>query len=217
MTTSTLYTTTCYTVTKCPPEVTDCPERPHVTTETVVIGTTVCPVTEEHPTDVETMPVYTDVPKPSKPVYTAPVEHQTTTHLTTSTIYTTKVTTVTMCPPDVVDCPERPHTRTETVVVGTTICPVTETHVVPVPPKQTHPVVQPPRRLTPSFSLPTLATAPTTLPSLSLPRRHTLSPFPSPASPSSLSTPRSPSTLKSLRSPSSLLPQGDQACCPASC
>jgi chitinase len=43
-TTSTVYTTAIYTVTKCPPEVTDCPLG-SVTTKTVPLYTTVCPIT----------------------------------------------------------------------------------------------------------------------------------------------------------------------------
>ncbi|KAG5786376.1 hypothetical protein H9Q74_014567, partial [Fusarium xylarioides] len=78
LTTSTVYTTKVHTVTKCPPEVTNCPKKPHVTTETIPVSTTVCPVTETHV-----------------------VPHETTTKLTTSTVYTTKVHTVTKCPPEV--------------------------------------------------------------------------------------------------------------------
>ena len=43
--TSTIYSTTVYTVTKCPPTVTKCPaESVHLTTEVIVVGTTLCPV-----------------------------------------------------------------------------------------------------------------------------------------------------------------------------
>lgn len=43
--TSTIYSTTVYTVTKCPPTVTKCPaESLHLTTEVIVVGTTLCPV-----------------------------------------------------------------------------------------------------------------------------------------------------------------------------
>ena len=45
-TTSTVYTTKVYTVTSCKPEVTNCPSKPHVTTEVSILYTTVCPVTE---------------------------------------------------------------------------------------------------------------------------------------------------------------------------
>ncbi|KAK1834207.1 hypothetical protein QBC39DRAFT_328534 [Podospora conica] len=43
--TSTIYSTTVYTVTKCPATVTKCPaESVHLTTEVIVVGTTLCPV-----------------------------------------------------------------------------------------------------------------------------------------------------------------------------
>jgi len=43
--TSTIYSTTVYTVTKCPPSVTKCPAASmHLTTEVIVVGTTLCPV-----------------------------------------------------------------------------------------------------------------------------------------------------------------------------
>ncbi|KAM5343407.1 hypothetical protein ACJ41O_011944 [Fusarium nematophilum] len=114
-TTSTIYTTKVHTVTKCPPEVVYCPGEPYVTTETIAISTTVCPVTEKpHPT----------------PDYTK---------WTTSTVYSTRVYTVTKCPPEVPYCPGEPHVTTETVAVSTTVCPVTdEPHYPPKPPKPTY-------------------------------------------------------------------------------
>lgn len=45
LTTSTVYTTTTYTVSSCAPTVTNCPYG-HVTTDTIVLSVTVCPVTE---------------------------------------------------------------------------------------------------------------------------------------------------------------------------
>ncbi|KAJ4317290.1 hypothetical protein N0V84_007426 [Fusarium piperis] len=46
LTTSTIYATQTYTITSCPPEVTKCPVG-SVTTETVAVTTTVCPVSQE--------------------------------------------------------------------------------------------------------------------------------------------------------------------------
>jgi hypothetical protein len=46
-TTSTIYDTKTYTITSCAPTVTNCPAG-HVTTETVAVATTVCPVTEQY-------------------------------------------------------------------------------------------------------------------------------------------------------------------------
>ncbi|CAM1505874.1 Fc.00g115110.m01.CDS01 [Cosmosporella sp. VM-42] len=120
-TTSTIYTTSVHTVTKCPPEVIDCPVGPHVTTETIAISTTVCPVTEEHP---------------APPTYTAPP-----TNLTTSTLYTTQHYTITKCPPEVPNCPIGSVTTT-VYPTGTTICPVTYTTVVT--PGTTKVIPQPP-------------------------------------------------------------------------
>lgn len=60
LTTSTVYDTKVYTVTSCAPTVTNCPVG-HVTTETVGVYTTVCPVSEEltvstvYTTDVHTI------------------------------------------------------------------------------------------------------------------------------------------------------------------
>ncbi|KAG9502932.1 hypothetical protein J7337_005767 [Fusarium musae] len=62
-TTSTVYSTKTYTITQCPPTVVDCPVG-HVTTETIAVSTTVCPVTE----------VPTEPSKPHEPVYPNPTE-----------------------------------------------------------------------------------------------------------------------------------------------
>ncbi|KAK8048682.1 hypothetical protein PG994_010412 [Apiospora phragmitis] len=69
----------------------------------------------------------------SVPVESVPVESVSThvsTYMTTSTIYSTSVSTVTSCGPTVTNCPaSSTQTTIVTVPVGTTICPVTETHV----------------------------------------------------------------------------------------
>lgn len=50
LTTSTVYSTNIYTITSCAPGVTNCPaSMGKVTTETVAVSTTVCPVTEASP------------------------------------------------------------------------------------------------------------------------------------------------------------------------
>ncbi|KAJ4321058.1 Chitinase 2 [Fusarium piperis] len=111
LTTSTVCTTRVYTVTKCPPEVVDCPAGGYVTTETIPLYTTVCPVTAKAtPTQYAVAPEYE-----------------------TKTVYTTRVHTVTKCPPEVVNCPVGSVT-TETIPVYTTVCPVTE-KPQPVPTK----------------------------------------------------------------------------------
>ncbi|KAJ3506950.1 hypothetical protein NM208_g16020 [Fusarium decemcellulare] len=78
-----------------------------------------------------------------------PVEETTivTTYDSTSTIYTTEITTITSCAPEVPDCPATqgtPVVVTETVPLTTTICPVTETRVETNPaPEQTGPATVP--------------------------------------------------------------------------
>ncbi|KAF4944671.1 hypothetical protein FGADI_12528 [Fusarium gaditjirri] len=119
-TTKTIYSTKVYTVTKCGPEVPNCPYG-SVTTETVPVSTTVCPVTEEHP---------------AKPTGYAPPAHSTL--YTTKTAYLTKVYTVTKCGPEVPNCPYGSVT-TETVqqttvyATGTKEIPSYPTVVVPKP------------------------------------------------------------------------------------
>lgn len=79
--TKTVYTTRIQTVTKCPPEVADCPYG-SVTTETIPVYTTVCPVTEK-----------------SKPAPTGvPYNHE------IKTLYTSKVNTISQCAPGTPDC-----------------------------------------------------------------------------------------------------------------
>ena len=63
-----------------------------------------------------------------------------TTRYTTSTIQTTKLITVTSCPPTVTNCPNKPYV-TSTVVIETTVCPVVEP--VPTGPAKSNAVVPP--------------------------------------------------------------------------
>ncbi|RSL41721.1 hypothetical protein CEP53_012590 [Fusarium sp. AF-6] len=80
-TTSTVYTTKTYTITKCPPTVTDCPVG-HVTTETIPVYTTVCPVETGKPVEpkphetkpVEPKPNPTEPGKPHEPLPTNPAD-----------------------------------------------------------------------------------------------------------------------------------------------
>ncbi|KAI0847622.1 glycoside hydrolase superfamily [Daldinia vernicosa] len=100
-TTSTVYSTTVYTVTSCAPSVTNCPARGSVVTETIALYTTVCPVTEtQKPTQTPTAVPYT------------------------STIYSTRISTITKCPASVTNCPVGSVT-TETIAIETTIVPTT--------------------------------------------------------------------------------------------
>ncbi|KAF5561532.1 endochitinase 2 precursor [Fusarium napiforme] len=79
--TKTVYTTSVHTVTSCPPEVVDCPYG-SVTTETIPVYTTICPVTEK------SKPAPTDVP----------YNHE------IKTLYTSQVNTISHCAPDTPDC-----------------------------------------------------------------------------------------------------------------
>ncbi|KAM3485100.1 hypothetical protein MY8738_001568 [Beauveria namnaoensis] len=119
LTTSSVYTTKTYTITSCPPIVPNCPVG-HVTTETIFVSTTVCPVTK---TDEAPKPIAT----PSQPAQ----------EMTTSTVYTTQTYTITSCPPSVPNCPIGQVT-TETKFVSTTVCPVADV------PQPTHPAGKPP-------------------------------------------------------------------------
>ncbi|KAI2781442.1 glycoside hydrolase superfamily [Daldinia loculata] len=100
-TTSTVYSTTVYTVTSCAPSVTNCPAKGSVVTETIALYTTVCPVAEtQKPTQTPTAVPYTSI------------------------IYSTRISTITKCPPSVTNCPVGSVT-TETIAIETTIVPTT--------------------------------------------------------------------------------------------
>jgi chitinase len=108
-----------YTITSCAPTVTNCPAG-HVTTETIVIGTTVCPVVDVTATVV--------------PVTTPPASSG---EWTTSTVYSTTVYTITSCAASVTNCPAKGSVTTEVIPLYTTVCPVTATEGSGVPSKPT--------------------------------------------------------------------------------
>ncbi|KAL5331921.1 hypothetical protein ACEPPN_001461 [Leptodophora sp. 'Broadleaf-Isolate-01'] len=120
-TTSTVCTTRVETITSCAPSVTNCPVG-SVTTKTIPLYTTVCPVTETEVKSTKTpigKPTTTLLPTTYKP--TGPVKY------TTSTVYTTSIYTITSCAPSVTDCPSKlGHVTTEIIKLYTTVCPVTE-------------------------------------------------------------------------------------------
>ncbi|KAI1418671.1 glycoside hydrolase family 16 protein [Hypoxylon sp. FL1857] len=103
-TTSTIYTTSVHTITSCAPTVTNCPAGGYVTTETISVGTTVCPVTESGSSP--------------KPTTTASVPEG----YTTSTVEVTKTYTITSCKPTVTNCPV--GSVTTEISVTTTVCPI---------------------------------------------------------------------------------------------
>ncbi|KAK4674367.1 Chitinase 2 [Podospora pseudopauciseta] len=110
-TTSTIYSTTTFTVTSCEPSVTSCPGR--VVTKTIAIGTTICPVTT---TDAPVITSSSSLPA----------------GYTTSTIYSTKTLTLTSCAPTVTNCPAG-STTTVVVPIGTTVCPISEAEATSTP------------------------------------------------------------------------------------
>lgn len=69
----------------------------------------------------------TSTPTSSKPITTiSPGGNNTSTvDMTTSVIYTTRIQTITSCPPTVTNCPNGQHVTTVTVPLYTTVCPVT--------------------------------------------------------------------------------------------
>ncbi|KAL0256470.1 Chitinase 2 [Diplodia seriata] len=134
LTTSTVYATQLFTITACPPSVTDCPanSKTHISVATslVPIATTVLPAP----------PVAA-----SSSATTASVGSQTgqgsqegsqgsnangSSDLSTSTVYATQLVTITACPPSVTNCPANSKTY---VSVATSLVPVSTT-VYPVSP-----------------------------------------------------------------------------------
>ncbi|KAI1037314.1 hypothetical protein LB503_008958 [Fusarium chuoi] len=142
---SKVYETKRVTITSCGPEVTNCPARSTVTSNTVYPVPPQVTSAEQGSETTEEVP---EVPETTE----AP--------LTTSTIYSTNIRTITSCGPEVPDCPARsgtPVVVTETIAVSTTICPVEPTggsekpgkpekpsqpgyEQPPAPPAQTKPV-----------------------------------------------------------------------------
>ncbi|KAJ5533500.1 hypothetical protein N7494_010052 [Penicillium frequentans] len=111
-TTSTVFTTRTATITACPTSVHYCPAKDrttYVTTETIVLSTTVCPITAEE-TATQTTSSH-ELPS-----------------LTTSTVLSTRTAKITACPSGVTKCPvasQSTYVTTETIVVSTTVCPIT--------------------------------------------------------------------------------------------
>lgn len=127
LTTSTVLSTRTATITACPTTVPNCPansKTTFVTTETIVVSTTICPVTEA---------AGATQTSPASPSATGNAggygNGNDGSDFTTSTVYSTRTATITACPSSVTNCPLRSKTTyltTETLVVSTTICPVSE-------------------------------------------------------------------------------------------
>ncbi|KAJ5160600.1 uncharacterized protein N7482_007604 [Penicillium canariense] len=115
-TTLTIVSTRTTTITACPSSVLDCPAREkttHVTTETVLVYTTVCPIAEAEATSI--------AEAGSKPHGSAGEAYP---GVITSTVWTTRTATVTACPSTVTDCPasaKSTFVTTETLVASTVL------------------------------------------------------------------------------------------------
>lgn len=125
------------------------PENPAIITACPSVGKpTPASETSAAETPKETAPVYTSSSTEGSPVTSSAPEETAPTYetspassseaspattssaeLTTSTIYSTVVSTITSCAPDVTDCPAASQTTavvTSTVAISTTVCPVSE-------------------------------------------------------------------------------------------
>ncbi|KAJ5753543.1 uncharacterized protein N7511_007696 [Penicillium nucicola] len=151
-TTSTIFSTRTATITGCPSSITDCPafsKTTYVTTETIILSTTICPVTATEvitPTGTSSSSVqtaknsaadkssavseYATITTPTLsplPQITDSTFAQDSIGYTTSTIFSTRTATITACPSSSQNCPASSKTTyltTDTVIVSTTICPV---------------------------------------------------------------------------------------------
>ncbi|KAK8872667.1 concanavalin A-like lectin/glucanase domain-containing protein [Apiospora arundinis] len=164
MTTSTVFTSSVYTVSSCAPGAAECSSMMgSVTTEQVALYTTVCPVKETSkppppPPEVPTSaaapaisPVVAPAPylnssaplNTSGPLATSQVMPQNASSViptqapvfTTSTVFSTNIYTVTSCGPEVKNCPAKlGEVTTEIIALSTTVCPVTQSSIAPVAP-----------------------------------------------------------------------------------
>ncbi|PNP53077.1 hypothetical protein THARTR1_06287 [Trichoderma harzianum] len=167
LTTSTVYTTRVHTVSQCGPEVTNCPFRPTVTTETIALYTTVCPV-EEAESSSSAAAAATTAP-PSNGEGSGPE---------TLTTAITIVHTITSCAPDVTNCPARHSTQ-----------------VIPIPPAQPTYVAPPsngagsgPETLTTAITI--VHTITSCAPDVTnCPARHSTQVIPIPAQPTGVAPP----------------------------
>ncbi|CAG8895774.1 unnamed protein product [Penicillium egyptiacum] len=154
MTTSTVWTTEEFTITKCAPTVTNCPGHSTVlVTSTYPLSTTVCPSTPAETKPSTTSHVHSDPPSSTAslpPSHWTSQEVSTTSHssqrMTTSTVWTTEEITITKCAPTATNCPAHSTVLvTSTYPLSTTICPTitssisTTTATVPSPPAVTAP------------------------------------------------------------------------------
>lgn len=168
LTTSTVYTTRVHTISQCDPEVTNCPFRPTVTTETVALYTTVCPVEEAESSS-----------SAAAAATTAPPSNGSGPETLTTAI--TIVHTITSCAPDVTNCPARHSTQ-----------------VIPIPPAQPTGAAPPsngagsgPETLTTAITI--VHTITSCAPDVTnCPARHSTQVIPIPAQPTGVAPPVAP-------------------------
>ncbi|KAK8048328.1 hypothetical protein PG994_010058 [Apiospora phragmitis] len=173
MMTSTVFTSSVYTVSSCAPGAAECSSMMgSVTAEQVALYTTVCPVKESSakPLDISTTavapvlgtgssaaaaPAISPVVVPVAPYANASVPHNTSGPLapiasqaplfTTSTVVQTNIYTVTSCGPEVKNCAAKlGAVTTEIIALSTTVCPVTQSAVAPVAAGAAQPSAPPP-------------------------------------------------------------------------
>lgn len=114
---STIFSTRTATITACPSSVTKCPARSKstfLTTETIAVITTVCPVADATQTTSPSISGDESLTKSEELGFT------------TSTVFSTHITA---CQSSVTDCPARSKptfVTTETIAISTTVCPITE-------------------------------------------------------------------------------------------
>ncbi|CAI7651715.1 unnamed protein product [Penicillium crustosum] len=127
LTTSTVFSTRTATITACPTTVPNCPassKTTFVTTETILVSTTICPFTET------SGPTKTAAASLSATGGAGDYSHGNgSSDFTISTVYSTRTATITACPSSVTNCPLRSKTTyltTETLIVSTTVCPVAD-------------------------------------------------------------------------------------------
>ncbi|GAB7323587.1 hypothetical protein MBLNU13_g07081t1 [Cladosporium sp. NU13] len=189
------------------------PENPAIITACPSVGKpTPASETSAAETPEETAPVYgssstesslvtSSVPEETAPTYeTSPASSSeaspattSSAEMTTSTVYSTVVSTITSCAPDVTDCPAASQTTaliTSTVAISTTVCPVSEAET-PAPSSEASPET-------------TSSKAPVETPASSSPAGEVPAPYTSEAPTSSSAA--SPEQITSASSPAGEVP-----------
>lgn len=124
--TNTIWTTTVYTVTSCAPTVTDCPAGTHYSTASWPLSTTVISASSTYSAGAQqgspspsSQTSVVDASPLTSTAESAPITSQA--REVTSTIWSTKIYTITSCAPTVTDCPVGIHYSTTSFPVSTTV------------------------------------------------------------------------------------------------